>query len=254
MELLNTDRFEEVKTVLRESGISLSEENQRCIANVFEIISAFVHEKLTLTEILRTYDLLSDVIKNKRPDIILYVSKEDRIRVAVRLMEELPETRGKLTEEEKVAFAFCIFTGECIQFYDEERGMIRSGTALFDTFEHIEEKFQCAMEEDPERFDMKKAELVIDDQYGFSIDTAIHVTSVGAAYEYLDRLRYHGKPVIYQRIGSSRSNAGQIIDRYTVYIEKNSLFSKKRTEVATLYINSYCQDMPFVAPKGFSLV
>ena len=116
MNLLNPKRYDDVNQLLQERGIALQEEDRRCVANTFEIISSFVHGKLTTAEIFSAYDLLSDVMKNDRPDIVAYVKKEDRIRVAVRLMEELAETKGKLTEDEKIAFAFCIMTGECTQF------------------------------------------------------------------------------------------------------------------------------------------
>lgn len=253
MKVLSPKRFDEVNKLLREEGFSLSEENLQCLSNVFEIVSTFVHGKLSNKEILHAYDLLSDVMKNDRPDIVAYVPKEDRIRVAVRLMEELPETRGKLTLDEKIAFAFCIFTGECTQFFDEERDMIRSGVALFDSFEHIEQELLYAMATDPDRFDMKKKAYVIDEQYGLSVETAIHTTSVGAAYAYLERLKYNGQPVHYDRIGSCLNDAGQHVDRYIISVEKKGLFSKKMIEVATIYINSYCHDMPNVAPKGFTL-
>ena len=253
MEILSDRRFVEVTKLLQKNGFALSEENSRCLANAFEIISTFVHGKLTNEEIFRTYDLLSDVMKNDRPDIIAHVNKEDRIRVAVRLMEELQDTRGKLTEDEKIAFAFCIFTGECTQIYDEEQGVVRSGVALFDSFEHIEQELLYAMKTDPTRFDMRGNRVVIDEQYGYSVDAAIQTTSVRAAYAYLQHLKYNGKPIIYSRIGSFSNSTGQLVDGYTIYTEKKGLFSTKKVEVATLYINSYCESMPRVAPKGFSL-
>lgn len=55
------------------------------------------------------------------------------------------------------------------------------------------------------------------------------------------------------RIGSFANDAGQLVDGYQIFVEKKGLFSKKKTEVAKIYINSYCQDMPTVAPKGFVL-
>ena len=253
MNLLNPKRYDDVNQLLQERGIALQEEDRRCVANTFEIISSFVHGKLTTAEIFSAYDLLSDVMKNDRPDIVAYVKKEDRIRVAVRLMEELAETKGKLTEDEKIAFAFCIMTGECTQFFDEEQGVIRSGVAMFDSFEHIEQELLYAMSTDPDRFDMKKKELVIDERYGFSVETAIHTTSVRAAYAYLASLRYNGQPIVFDRIGSFANDAGQLVDGYQIFVEKKGLFSKKKMEVAKIYINSYCQDMPEVAPKGFVL-
>ena len=91
----------------------------------------------------------------------------------------------------------------------------------------------------------------IADQYGYSVETAIHVTSIPAAYEYLKRLRYNGQPIAYERMGSFENDAGVYVDWYCIYTRED--MPSKKTKIATLYINSYCLDMPDIAPKGFTL-
>ena len=151
MNLLNEKRFAEVKLLFEKENLPLSEREIKIYSNVFEIISIYIHNKLTNEEILHAYDFLSDVMLNNRPDIA-YVAKVDRIRVAVALMETIPETKGKLTEDEKLAFAYCIFTGACTQVYDEERDIMLNGIVLFDSFEHINTEFEFEKVEFPDRF------------------------------------------------------------------------------------------------------
>jgi len=213
-----------------------------------------VHQKLTSQEIFAVYDLLSDVVKNNRPDIIAYVPKEERIRVQVRLMEEILETKGKLDLEEKVALAFCVYTGECIQTYDEERDMMCNGIVLFDSFEHIKNELEYEKKRFPSVFKIKKRNAIFDGTYGYSLENPINVTSVDAAYYYLSKLRYNAFPVKCDRIGSFRNVNDDLVDGYDILVEKKGLFKRKTIKVATIYINSYCDEMPKVAPQGFTLI
>lgn len=253
MEILNTQRFEKLKTIFKERNINLSLNDISIYSNVFEIISQFVHHKLTDEEILGVYDLLSDVIKNDRPDIVAHVSKNDRIRVQVRLMEELPETKGKLDLDEKIALAFCIYLGECTQIYDEEKNSMHNGIVLFDSFEHIQSELDYEKEQFPSVYKLDKPEIKFDDTYGYSLENPINTTSIDASYYYLTKLRYNGSPIIYERIGSFGNSKNDTIDGYDIFIEKKTLFGKKTIKIATLYINAYCDGMPKVAPKGFEL-
>ncbi len=253
MEILNTQRFEELKIIFEQNNINLSINDVVLYSNVFEIISQFVHQKLTNEEIFVVYDLLSDVVKNDRPDIVSHVSKDDRIRVQVRLMEELPETKGKLDLEEKIALAFCIYAGECVQIYDEDRDMICNGIVAFDSFEHIKSEYEYEKQQFPSVFKIEKRNIIFDSTYGYSKENPIIVTSIDAAYYYLNKLKYNSLPVKYDRIGSFSNSNDDLIDGYNIFIEKKGLFKNKIIKVATIYINSYCEEMPQVAPKGFTL-
>lgn len=254
MKLLSEKRFDEVKELFIKYDVGLSSYSDIMLyANAFEIISEFTHHKLTTTDIFHAYDFISDVALNKRMDIIAHVAKEDRIRVMVRMLEECPETKGKLTVEEKVAFAYCVNLGECTRILDEEAGMTHNGIVLFDSFEHIKAEFEYEKAEFPKRFVIADCPTRFDETYGYSMDNPINATSVRTSYLYLNSLRYQGKKIEYKRICSSKNNCGKIIDKYDIYAKKG-LFKNKSVKVATIYINSYCDEMPKVAPKGFTLV
>lgn len=254
MEILNSQRFEKLKLLFEEKNKNLSLNDITIYSNVFEIISQFVHNKLTDEEIFVVYDLLSDVVKNDRPDIIAHVPQKDRIRVQVRLMEELTETKGKLDLDEKIALAFCIYTGECTQVYDEEKEEMHNGIVLFDSFEHIKNELEYEKQQFPSIFKLEKREITFDKTYGYTEENPINTTSIDASYYYLNKLRYNGLPIIYERIGSFSNSKDEIIDGYDIFVKKKSLFTKKTIKIATIYINPYCEEMPKVAPIGFTLI
>lgn len=254
VELLSEKRFNELKELFLKNDVGISEDSDIILyANVFEIISEFTHHKLTTTDIFYSYDFITDVAQNKRTDIIAHVAKEDRIRVMVRMLEECPETKGKLTIEEKVAFAYCANLGECTRVLNEETDMTHNGIVLFDSFEHIKAEFEYEKKIYPGRFKIILSEARFDDTYGYSIDNPINATSVMASYFYLDRLRYNGKKIQHKRRGAFRNINNIAIDKYDVYVKKG-LFKNELVKVATIYINANGHDMPKVAPKGFTLV
>ena len=105
----------------------MPESDTKIYANVFEVIAYFVNNKLTDEEMFLAYDFLSDFLLNKKVEYNVFVSKEDRIRAQVRVMEEIPETAGKLTMKEKIGFAFCMYSAVCLQKYDEPSGTMKNG-------------------------------------------------------------------------------------------------------------------------------
>ena len=253
MKVINKERYEKVVELFCSKNVNLSDNEIKIYSNVFEIISQFTHNKLTNEEIFAVYDLLSDVITNNRPDIVSHVSKEDRIRVQVKLMEELEETKGKLNLEEKTALAFCIYTGVCIQIYDEERDMMCNGIVLFDSFEHINSEFEYDKQQFPSKYNMEEKAILFDETYGYDKENPIKTVSIDASYFYLSKLRYNWVPIVYNRLGSFGNSKGETIDGYEIYLEKKSIFKKKLIKIATLYINAYCDEMPRIAPKNFTL-
>ena len=152
MKIISEKRHLETKKLMADNNVNLSEDDYIIYSNVFEIISMFTNGKLTTREIFTAYDVLSDVIMNRRPDMVSFVAKEDRIKIQVKLLESLPETRGKLTLDEKVAMAFCVYTGECIQVFNEESNTMESGLATFDSFEHINKELEYEKANFPSRF------------------------------------------------------------------------------------------------------
>lgn len=253
-ELLNENRYESIKNVFKEKNIQISETDLLIYANVFEIISYFVNNKLTNTEMIEAYDLLSDLILNKRPDIRVYVEKKDRIRAQVALMDQIPFIKNKLDLEEKTMFAFCVFLGECVRTYDEEKGVIENGVVLFKSVEKVKEEFENYKSINPELFNLTLDNSANESKpdFGYSKNNPILTVSVSEAYNFLNRLRYKGKSVSYSRIGSVDGNAGHILDAYRITTTDGVLFSKKSTDYI-IYIDSYSIHTSSTAPRPFQL-
>lgn len=251
--LINEKRYEVTKQLFEKHNIDLPESDIKLYANVFEVIAYFINNKLTDEEMFTAYDFLSDFLENKKVEYNAFVSQEDRIRAQVSVMEEIPETAGKLTMEEKIGFAFCMYSAVCVQTYDEQSDTITNGITLFDSIENIEKNLKWEQEQRPEFFVIEKQSAKKADDYGYSVNNPIKATSIHMGYEYLRHLIYNGEPIEYKRIGSTYFD-GYAIDKYRIFKTKGFWIFKKEEYIAELYINPYSSDTPKIAPKGFKLL
>ena len=249
----HSPRYEELKYIFNEKKISISDSDMKLYASMFDIISIFVHGKLTTWELVESFDFLSDLLMGKKPQYAVSIPKSERIRIQLRMMEELPQTAGKLTEEEKEAYAFCVFHATCIQVYDEQRQITVSGLTEFTSFEHIKKLFEYEKQMRPEFFLVdNRDDTMLDGLYGLEADYPIRLTSIPMSYAYLNCLYYGDSKISYSRVGSATNKYGELIDLYDVSVEEKKLF-RKTTKTWTLYINAYAVKPIIKAPKGFTL-
>lgn len=253
MNLINEKRYEITKQIFDKHNIDMPEYDTKLYANVFEVISYFVNNKLTDEEIFTAYDFLSDFLLNKKVEYNVFVSKEDRIRAQVRVMEEIPETAGKLTMKEKIGFAFCMYSAVCLKVYDKNNNSTLNGIALFDSIEHIEKNMKLEQKRRPDFFVIEMQNANEHDNYGYSMSNPIKATSVHMGYIYLKHLLYNGKPIEYKRIGSMYFD-DYAIDKYKIFKTKGFWIFKKEEHITELYINPYSSNTPKIAPKGFELI
>lgn len=252
--MLSEKRYDSIKRIFAEKRICLSEEDLRIYADVFEIISHYINNKLTDEEMIESYDFLSDVIKNQRPEITLHVERKDRIRAQVKHMDKIPFIGDKLDLDEKVMFAFCIYLAECTCIYDEEADEAQNGVVLFTSVEAIKDEFEKYKKMMPSLFDLTADDTEKENMadFGYSIDNPILTISVGDAYDYLRRLTCGDNKITYSREGSVMGEEGHILDRYRVTVIEGKFFFKKRKEYV-LYIDSYANSTSSKAPKPFIL-
>lgn len=246
------NRFNELKSILEKKKISLSDSDILAYSQLFEALSELLHNKLTTCELLETYDFLSDLIEGKKPQIALSVPKSERIRAQYRAMEIIPQTAGKLTNEEKEVLAFCIWWSICIQVFDEKSQQVVSGLIELTTSEKIKEIFQHEKKARPGFFSWGGTDAIIaDENYGFDVDHPIQLTSIPQSYAYLNSLFYGNSKIRYSRIGSFRNKNNDIIDGYTIeaYDPKND--SQIRTW--TIYIYPYATRPIIKPPMGFMI-
>ncbi|MDD3347122.1 hypothetical protein [Oscillibacter sp.] len=196
------------------------------------------------------YDFLGDLITGQQPKYAIPVRKEDRIHVQLRMLEELPQTAGKLTIEEKEAFAFCVYYSICIQHFDEEAKTMSNGLVEFTSTEKFKELLDYEKGQRPSFF-TENITVKKEGKFGFSKGNPIETTSIPAAYQYLKRLRYKGTPVQCIRSCSCSGLSDHILDAYEITVTTGVLF--KRHEIHTVYIDSYASSTSTSAPEGFTL-
>ena len=88
--------------------------------NILKTISYFTDNKLNITELEEVYDFLYKLVSDRKPESILFVPKEEQIRVLIKLMSSIPMIEKLLTDTEKEQFAFCVYLSNCITSYDKK--------------------------------------------------------------------------------------------------------------------------------------
>lgn len=245
--MFNEERYELLKEVYKEFKINLPEEQEKSYTNIIDYIAYVTEEKFNNMEMVAIYGVLGDIVEGKEPQIALIAKSDDIIPTLVRIMEEIPLTKGKLTMEQKLRIAFCerAITG----VHEQPEGVVFD---WFDTVEGAEKQFNFFRETMPSWFKISETPRINRAKYGLSVDEPIQTTSIRASYMYLNRLRYNGKPIIYERVGSCSGKNGNIVDKYRVFHEKG-IFFKKKVFICELYIDAYSTKQPNLAPRGFTL-
>lgn len=234
--------------------IELTDNEIDLYANMFAIISKFVHGKLNFEEMYLTYDFLGDVVTERVPAFAASVPSEERISVQFRAMECMNDTADKLTLDEKLHLAYCVYHSLFVQVYDEENDKISSGLVDFDSAERIEMCFQDDCEMHPERYAFiteETKEVPADATFGFEKQNPIGVVSVSDAYAYLNCLKKPGYILRYDRICSCSGPHG-LMDQYAIYAvpENNPNVEPIKYNI---YIDPYAQQNTLRAPEGFVL-
>lgn len=250
--IMSEERLKETQVFFRDFP-NLTAEEIVLYANFAEIVDILTGHKLDTNTILESSDLLSDLILNLRPDIMI-VPKEDRIRAQLGRMDTIPSIANTLNMEEKTLFAFCVYWSVCIRVYDEDTDEECNGLVDFTSVEKILAEYEQTRNLKPELFE--NVDIVYDEQaagYGYSLKNPIKATSVGKAYEFLNRLAVSGATVAYKRIGARSGKRDHIVDVYEVAVTTNTPAGRKK-QIYELYIDPYCITNSKKAPKPFFLL
>ena len=92
-------------------------------------------------------------------------------------------------------------------------------------------------------------------EYGYSPQNPIKTRSVYEEYSYLNRLRYKGRRVYYERIGYIKGFYGIIIDKFLIRIKIKPAFTNRKQAIQDfiIYINAHSNYSDGCAPKYFML-
>ena len=252
MSLLSEQEFKaELADDLRDIGLfdlpsEFVEELSVCLFTINELM----HYKLSVIELNRSYSFLSGLLSGKYPKIAIAASNNDKIRLAYSMFEVMESTKGKLNQEEKIMYAFCVFHSVCVEVFDEATGKIRKGMWEIDSPEHAEKLLQWEMEQRPQRFTfLSRCDSKNSSAFGTTKSNPIMAVTIQDGYNYLNHLRTtDGKPVHYQRLGSIRDESGDILDKYRLSFEVNG--EQRELEI---YIDPYATENSSIAPEGLML-
>ena len=215
------------------------------------IINELTHSKLTVKELNDAYTFLAGLLLGNYPKIAFAVPQDDRIRLSFAELDSLPSTKGKLTIQEKLIFAFCVFFSVCISFYDKESGQIKQGIKYLTSTEKVINYLNWQKEKHPEKFKFldslsEQEESSVKTSFAISPDNPVKAINISAGYNYLNNLyTLDGEKVKYNRIGSMIRQNGKIIDAYML-----SFKSGGEDKTMKIYIDPYSAENSMEAPAG----
>jgi hypothetical protein len=130
--------LDEVKEFFEVKGTILDEIEYLSRKNFFNTCKIITNNKLENLEIMISNETMIELITNQRPDLEYVHHHTQLLAIQYEYFEKLPETRGKLTEEEKIKLAFANFATIYIITYDMNTGKPRSILDDFVTVEKFE--------------------------------------------------------------------------------------------------------------------
>ena len=154
MSILNREKFlaELANCTKNEGFIDLPKEILDGRPDFLFVVDELINHKLTVSELNQSYLFLARLLIGKYPKIAFTVQKADRIRLSYVAIGQLPATKGKLSTQEKLLFAFCVFHSVCVETYDENVGKIGKGINDIDSPSHALQLLKWEMKNHPEKF------------------------------------------------------------------------------------------------------
>jgi ribosomal protein L40E len=245
-EIINEERTEEIKRLLIDRGVDLPESDYQLYGNMFEIIAQLTNNKVDNRTMVDVFDVLSDLIQNKIPSFSAFILKGQEYKTQIRYMSE-KNLLQNLTDEEKEAFAFCVWHATRVFTMDDD-GEMRSCLIDFDSYDHIKALYdqdrRLKGDSYPTNEKNNTPEAKKKGKYGYCVDNPICTTSIREAYDLIKKVSYYDEPVsISSRYSTSGPN-GHMLDVYQ--LETPSGKSSK------IYIDSYSYENSKELPEGFS--
>lgn len=250
MNILNKEYANKMKLLRTEYNLELSDYECECYSNMFHVLNDVVENQYTFEQLFDTYDFFTDVLDGKRPDVDLF-THEDAFKGFYRLSKRFSTTK-KLKEAERLRFCFVIYWASCIMTIDEETQEPTWNMRCFEKgTKTIIAEYEFETEQFPDKFIIKSYSDSSKENYGYTLENPIELTSVSMQYQYLNGIETNdGKKITYERIGSFQGEDDIFVDGYEIYI-KGLLKNKK---IATLYLTGEGSYNSISTPKGFRFI
>lgn len=209
-----------------------------------------VKNKYTFEQLFDLYDFFTDVLNGKRPDVDLF-APDEAFKGFYRLSKRYSITK-KLEENERLLFCFVIYWASVIMIMDDETKKPIWNMECFENgTKSIIKEYEYERNQYPEKFLIKSYLDETKEDFGYTLDNPIELTSVSLQYQYLNGIEtVDGKEITYERIGSCQGKDNIFIDMYNIYIK--GLLKKKK--IATLYLTAEGSYNSISTPKGFRFI
>jgi hypothetical protein len=243
--------WDECSAYLVKNGVDLSADDYTWYADMCKVVRRYTHDKLTPTEIMVAMDKMTDLIQEGT--VVEYkvfmVSTKDRVRASVRLLEMMPETKGKLKYEEKEALVACALWVCTISGSDMD---VRKAFAVFKDFDEFEGQYKKMKEHDYSPMFIRH-DSGSEGRFGYDITNPIRTISIADSYRYINRLRPMQDSIKFdmERIGSMSGYNKNIVDAWKFSCE-DSIAQTNYT--FTIYIDPYSEESSDEAFAGWRLL
>lgn len=250
MKMLNKEYAKKMKQLRTEYNLELSDYECECYSNMFHVLNDVVDNQYTFEQLFDTYVFFTDVLDGKRPSIDLF-TYEDAFKGFYRLSKRYSTTKN-LKEDERLYFCFVIYWASCIMIIDEKTHENTWNMKCFEKGTNtIVEEYEFEKEQFPNKFIVKYYSDSLKDDYGYTLENPIELTSVSLQYQYLNGIETDdGKKIAYKRKGTLQGKDDIFIDVYEIYV-KGLLKNKK---IATLYLTGEGTYNSISTPKGFRFI
>lgn len=233
-----------------EAGIQVERGHLPYYETFFRVVSELTSYKISALGLLEAFDFVRELLRGKLPEIQAPVPDSERLRIQVRLFEELPQTRGRLDREEKLRLGYCFLRCLYRKAYDPVGEVFLPGAATFRDAAGTLELLDLERSAHPWFFALPESVPRRRSQpFGTSRDNPVQTTSRPAELDYLRRLRTKsGKRVRFQTEGCRENGFGQLVDRVVLRYPSGLLEQK-----VVLYFYGESYENSGEAPEGFLL-
>ena len=250
MKILNKEYVNRMKQLRTEYNLKLSDYECECYSNMFHVLNDVVGNQYTFEQLFNTYDFFINVLNGKNPNVDFFTC-EDAFKGFYRLSKRYSTTKN-LKEDERLHFCFVIYWASCIMTIDEETQKQTWNMSCFEKgTKSIIEEYIFETKQFPDKFIIKSYSDPTKEDYGYTLENPIELTSVSVQNQYLNGIETNdGKKITYERIGSFHEKNNILVDGYEIYV-KGLIKNKK---IATLYLTSQGSYNSISTPVGFRFI
>lgn len=252
MTVLNTDDFMKAleECMSLEGNMNLPDEILENRAELLLKLNRLTHYKLTVEKLNDSLIFLMNLMHGNQPGLAFQILPGDKTRILFAMLDKILPTKGKLTKEEKLLYAYCVIVA-CSNIDVGEQEKMSGIRLLINWSDDMTVKnFMFDFKMFPKYYAfLNQSEQNNSYPFGITRENPIKAVSINAGYKYLQQLRTrNNEPVMFERCGSVDGINGNIIDSYVLSYNEDGF-----TKTLDVYIDPYSNDNSNEAPDGLIL-